>query len=146
MTLATNLPNPLKKSEPTQYQKQDLQTHIQNQNLTNKEDVETLQIEQEKDTKIIVITTMIDSNTILSLVLHILINEKRAKINQTIQKITEKWYWVNDQDKTITKISKTTILRGLEVKIAKIASITKNLTGRIGGALIEEKLIVLTDI
>jgi hypothetical protein len=89
---------------------------------------------------------MIDSNTILSLVLHILINEKRAKINQTIQKITEKWYWVNDQDKTITKISKTTILRGLEVKIAKIASITKNLTGRIGGALIEEKLIVLTDI
>ena len=146
MTLATNLPNPLKKGEPTQYQKQDLQTHFQNQNLTNKEDVETLQIEQEKDTKIIVITTMIDSHTILSLVLHILINEKRAKINQTIQKITEKWYWVNDQDKTITKISKTTILRGLEVKIAKIASITKNLTGRIGGALIEEKLIVLTDI
>jgi hypothetical protein len=145
MTLATNLPNPLKKGEPTQYQKQDLQTHFQNQNLTNKEDVETLQIEPEKDSKI-VITTMIDSHTILSLVLHILINEKRAKINQTIQKITEKWYWVNDQDKTITKISKTTILRGLEVKIAKIASITKNLTGRIGGASIEEKLIVLTDI
>ena len=80
MTLATNLPNPLKKGEPTQYQKQDLQTHFQNQNLTNKEDVETLQIEPEKDSKI-VITTMIDSNTILSLVLHILINEKRAKIN-----------------------------------------------------------------
>jgi hypothetical protein len=33
MTLATNLPNPLKKSEPTQYQKQDLQTHFQKQNL-----------------------------------------------------------------------------------------------------------------
>ena len=88
---------------------------------------------------------MIDSNTILSLVLHILINEKRAKINQTIQKITKKWYQVNDRDKTITKISKKTIL-GLEVVIANIISITKYLIRRIGGAPIEEKLIVLTDI
>jgi hypothetical protein len=148
MTLAINLPNPLrnplKKGEPTQYQKQDLQTHFQNQNLADKEDVETLQIEPEKDSKI-VITTMIDSHTILSLVLHILINEKRAKINQTIQKITKKWYQVNDRDKTITKISKKTIL-GLEVVIANIISITKYLIRRIGGAPIEEKLIVLTDI
>jgi hypothetical protein len=88
---------------------------------------------------------MIDSHTILSPALHILINEKRAKINQTIQKITKKWYRVIDQDKTITKIWKRTIL-GLKVVIANNVSITKNLTSRIGGAPIEEKLIVLTDI
>jgi hypothetical protein len=142
MTLATNLPNPLKKGNPILNQLKQLTKTLPS---GVKKTVE-IKLTKAQD-RGVATTSMIKSQLILSPELRILINVRQVEVNKTIKNIMIKWICASldplnvKQDTTTTKIDKREVLRTIEANNIDSTKIQIDLREE---GLIEEITTILT--